>query len=151
MNKAVVKVIGKPWAKGQSGNPKGREPLPKEIRDLREERKEEVIKVIDKWLFNSTKEELMKATERDDIRAIDLCVIRIIMGGIAKGDPMRINALLDRIIGPVSQKIKAEITNPLMKHIGSVPPHLLGDKIEKMLEKRKTILAEFTEIKKEET
>lgn len=138
------------WKPGQSGNPKGRSPISQEVKDLKKTRGEELIKTIDRWLFCSTKEEMVAEAAKDNVSALDLCIIRVIMGAASRGDPGRLNALLDRIIGPVSQKIKAEITNPLMKHIGGIPPHLLGDRIEQMLEKRKTIQAEYTELKESE-
>ena len=65
---------------------------------------------------------------------------------VNEGDYVRFNFILDRLIGKPKQKIEAQISNPFMNHIGKIGPHDITDEVEKLLEDRRVIDAEFEDV-----
>lgn len=102
-----VKVGGRDWKKGQSGNPKGPTPLPPEIKEARKLNRVELEALFNKYL-HATKEEMVAAKADPNTKAIELIVLSILIMGIQKGDERRLGFLLDRLLGPVKQVVNHE-------------------------------------------
>jgi hypothetical protein len=101
------KFGGKDWVPGQSGNPKGREPIPPEIKQARRLSRIRFEEILQKYL-HSTLEEMKAAIADPKTDAIELIVLRIMIEGIKKGDEKRLGFLLDRLLGPVKQLVSHE-------------------------------------------
>lgn len=93
-------VRGRPWKKGQSGNPKGAPATIAEILTLRKYNKE---------LFDQRLHQMMGYTRaelemlRDDSKAVgfDITLAATILKAWEYGCPTRLNMIWNRLIGPV--------------------------------------------------
>ena len=89
---------------GQSGNPKGRPPLPAEIRAIKSLSPQYVKKIISK-LALMDREQMMEWIQKPLIKGgptnIELMVASIITKAVTDGDQGKLNFLLDRTIGKV--------------------------------------------------
>ncbi len=101
------KTGGRDFKKGQSGNPSGRARLPQEIRDAKRVTSEKFIALTSKYL-NATKLELADALKEDALPYLDRIVINVIQRAADGADLVRLDMLLNRIIGKVPDKIESE-------------------------------------------
>lgn len=105
---------GSPFQKGVSGNPAGR---PKS--DLPQARKMSATlfsHIVMKYM-DFTLEDIQRAFKDKQTQALDLIVLKILHEGIKRGDQSRLNFLLDRTVGKVSDKIDISSSD------GSMSPH----------------------------
>lgn len=144
------KTGGKDIQPGEVLNPNGRPKIPDDIKEARSLNKFEVERTITKYLYCSPKELEAYANEAKrkdtDLRAIDMLIISIITTAVNRSDYKRFNFLLDRVIGRVPQKLEATIENPILEGVKAVPPNRVSSRIDELLEKRKIIDAEYTEV-----
>ena len=93
------------FKKGQSGNPNGRPKgttlVPKELRTINNRL---VAETMSKYL-NCTAQELQDHFKDPATSALDLIILRVLVEGIRKADQAKMNAILERIIGKVPDKI----------------------------------------------
>lgn len=99
------KVGGKDWVPGQSGNPNGRPPLPKELKELKELTKTEVETALNK-LIHMTADELKELRKNPNTSALHLMVIAVTLEALQKGDHYRLDFLLNRIVGKVKDQVE---------------------------------------------
>lgn len=93
----------KPFPKGVSGNPAGRKPFSEDLKRVKEIDAREFKRRASKYLRMTVSE--LNVIETDtNTEAIDLIIISIIQKAGRSGDWMRMNFLLDRLIGKVSEK-----------------------------------------------
>ena len=98
------KTGGRDWKPGQSGNPNGRPPMPKEVREAMNMNKILFAELLTKYL-GKTLEELVETQKAKDTAALDRIVISVITNAIKKGDDKRLDFLMTRIIGKAESKI----------------------------------------------
>lgn len=121
---------GRPFKPGQSGNPGGRKPIPKAVREakkLNAQAFEDAITL----LTNMTSEELAKfvGSAKNGIKPHASCTMlhNMIAGQMLaaqKGNVAPLNFLADRTAGPVVKKIE---------HSGTLSTSLAGKSIEEKL------------------
>ncbi len=119
------KTGGKNFEPGISGNPNGRPPLPKEIRDFRNAANKEIIEEF-KFLWSLTESELLEIIRNKEgnykdqlgdeidlkdveienqVPAIRKFMARAILRAVRSGDMYSINPIFDRVIGKVKEQI----------------------------------------------
>jgi hypothetical protein len=96
---------GRDFQPGQSGNPNGRPPLPDEVKKARKISSAEFIRVAT-VMMNLTKDEIIAKVKNPETPALELIVASILAKGIELGDDKRLNMLLDRTIGKVTDKVE---------------------------------------------
>lgn len=125
----------KPYQKGHPGGP-GRPPHPPELKEAKQYTRTEIEAVLTQALLLSDSE--LKLRLKDpDIRVLDKMVYTICAKGIDQGDPVRLNFLLDRIIGKVKDPPQ-EVTFTMK--LQELPTHEvieLGKEAVKFLEESK--------------
>ncbi len=99
------------FQKGKSGNPGGRVKMPEDVKELKKIGRVEIERSLSKFLL-LTLEQLEKKKADPQATVIDLFIISILKHGLKNGDPIRLNFLLDRLIGKVDQNITV-IQRPL--------------------------------------
>lgn len=98
------KTIGRAFLPGQSGNPKGRPKLPRELREAMKMTKAQFTELLVKYLSFSLGE-LLLINKQENTAALDRIVISVITNAIKKGDQQRLDFLMNRIIGKVKDEI----------------------------------------------
>src|SRR6266581_3752396 len=95
------KVIGRPFAKGEIHNPRGRPKIPQELKLAKKLRRATFEIVGHRYIMLPVKQ--LRVRHKDEnLPAIDVLVISIILQAIKHGDSARLNFLLDRLIGRVA-------------------------------------------------
>jgi len=90
------------WKPGETGNPHGRPQYPEDIRPLARITKFHIESLLSKYL--SVTVDKLKELEKDaSLRAIDAMVVKVALKAIVQGDVLRMNFLLDRLIGKVKE------------------------------------------------
>lgn len=89
---------------GQSGNPKGREPMPLELKYAKQMTKNYVLELLSRFMLMEVKE-LQKIAGDKTITTGESIVARICLQAIKHGDHFRMSFLLDRTIGPVRKDV----------------------------------------------
>ena len=93
------------FKKGKSGNPNGRPvgtvTVPKELRAINNRL---IADTIGKYL-NCTGPELQEHIKNPETPALDLMILRVLYEAIRKADQGKMNAILERIVGKVPDKI----------------------------------------------
>ena len=110
---AQKKTRGRPFKKGESGNPKGRPPMPAEMREIKK-LSPQYLKTIIAKLSRMTPEEMMtwvkEPEDRTDVpNNMEVMIASIIHKAITDGDHNKLNFLLDRTIGKVVEEKKVQI------------------------------------------
>lgn len=107
--------IGKPFKKGLSGNPKGRPPLPPEVRKLKQLTLSQLNEVVS-LVMASTYEDLKRMANDDQATVIQRMSAALAIQTIGKGNPHTWNALLEQFRGKLKEKV--EVTgNGLQSHV----------------------------------
>ena len=94
---------GIPFEPGKSGNPKGRPPLPDDVKEARKLTKIEFERIANKYI-HMTRAELKVAAKEPEATAMDRMVIKIIVDAVKFGKIYNIEFLLDRLVGKVIEK-----------------------------------------------
>jgi hypothetical protein len=100
------KTGGADWGKGQSGNPKGRNKLPEEIKEIRKLTAEQVIETFSKYLGMTQSE--MLGLDKRDLSLLEVWMLKAAELGIKTGNYFILDKILDRVIGKASMGIKVE-------------------------------------------
>ncbi len=90
---------------GQSGNPGGRPKLPADIAEARKLNQHELERVINQYIW-MTKDELKAAAKAPTTTVMELMIASIVASAIEKGDQMRLEFILARIIGKVRDQLE---------------------------------------------
>ena len=94
---------GRPFQKGQSGNPAGAPRVPVDIKKARSLTRTELERILNRYL-HMTPAELYEAQQKPTTSALQHVVIAIVVAAVKDGDQKRLDFLLDRLIGKVPIK-----------------------------------------------
>lgn len=101
------KTGGRDFVPGQSGNPNGRPPIPPDLKEIDKLTKDSYSRLLAKYM--GLDREALEAIALDPkTPALDLIVVSIISKAIKNGDNARLEALLQRSIGPVPKILDIE-------------------------------------------
>lgn len=117
--KGQTPPVGRPWKKGQSGNPKGREPIPEEIREARKITQAEFERICGK-LFYSSVDKLKRTVNDDKTPVMEALVARILLKGIQESSRTELNYFIERFLGkvPEERNVRGELGGLLADFIG---------------------------------
>lgn len=118
---------------GIAANPKGRTPLPKdlkaEIKTIKKLTPSLVAALITKYC-HKTKAEIMEALKDPNTSAIDLTICTVLSKAMNNGDHLRLEFLLNRTIGKVAERIEqVTFDHTMLAKIDTIPTELLLDAI----------------------
>lgn len=107
------KVGGRDFKPGQSGNPNGRPKLPTDVKEARKLNKSAIEILLNKYLYMPF-QELKSTIESQTLSAADMFIATVIYKGITKGDHYRLDFLLNRLIGKVTEKMEVQMPTPMI-------------------------------------
>lgn len=99
---------GRPFKPGQSGNPGGRPKLPEDVKQAKLMNRIELTRLVNK-LVRMTPDELTAAIKDSKASSMDIMIGRIIVKAVQQGDPVRLNFLLDRLVGKVKDEFDISV------------------------------------------
>lgn len=116
----------KPFKKGQSGNPGGRPKMPDDVRSAKIETKITIARLLNEYLA-ITLDELQARLRDPKTPNLELMVGKIVAETIKTGDNTRLNFILDRMIGKVTDKVEHAFPKPtVIKLLGDEGSLVLG-------------------------
>lgn len=98
----------KPWKKGQSGNPSGVTALPRDVLEAKKTNRVSLERTLNEFLMLN-RLELQKRLQNQSATMLELAVGTIVAKAAKDGDQIRLNFILDRLIGKVKDQVKVEI------------------------------------------
>lgn len=104
----------KKWKKGQSGNPAGRAKMPEDLREIRKKYSKQIIQGLLAQCLDKSVKELESILKDKNNKVVDHLVGRVALLGIVKGDPVRFNFILDRLIGKVKEEKEINLLKPFV-------------------------------------
>lgn len=90
--------FGRPFRKGQSGNPGGRPKLPADLRDVIRSNQIEVQKLLNKIIWKS-QEEVEVLSRNKQVTILEQLVSSVLLRGLNEGCHHRLETILNRVIG----------------------------------------------------
>ena len=115
------------FQKGGSGNPKGRMQMPEPIKQAQRMDKITFATLLHKFM-HMDRELIMERLKDPKATMIELIVAKIVSESFNKADHMRLNFLLDRLIGKVKDEVEITGAKPmvinLLNNAGQI---ILGD------------------------
>lgn len=99
------KTGGRNWKKGESGNAKGAPKIPDDLKDARRLNGPEFERIANK-LLAMNKEEISKIASDPKTPSLELIVASVVHKAIVEGDAKRLDYLLNRTIGKVTQPVQ---------------------------------------------
>jgi len=93
---------------GVSGNPAGRPKIPDDIKQAKRLNKLEVERLMNKFMA-MTKDEISQSINDPTTPALEIMIGSIIAKAVSHGDPVRLNFLLDRLIGKVKDELDVTV------------------------------------------
>jgi hypothetical protein len=102
---------GRPFKKGQSGNPKGMAAMPKELRDLRRHTAAE-IRLLIAMLLRSTREEVEAAEANEQEPILNRIFAQVLIKTYETGNFMTLDSVLNRLIGKVKERFEIDDERP---------------------------------------
>jgi len=99
------KVNGRPWKKGQSGNPKGRVKLTPDQRKMKSLTQDEYLNIANELIYLNLRD-LVQLTKEDTTSSLKMMMIAVIVRAIKTGDEKKITFYLDRLIGTIRSKVE---------------------------------------------
>lgn len=96
-----------PFKPGESGNPNGRRPMPKEIREIKRALSEDFILSVNKF-FNMNQAELKEVLNNPDSSLLDLSIAQILVKGVKGGDQRRMQFFLEYLVQKIPIKHEVE-------------------------------------------
>lgn len=113
---------------GQSGNPNGAPKVPADLVAARKITRQQFELTANKYLSMSVSELSKLDKHKGDITLLEAMIISVIQQGIKKGDHVRLDFLLDRLIGKVVQPFEYVPPPPpvvIQFDVSSLPTHIL--------------------------
>ena len=95
------------FKKGVSGNPGGQPKIPDDIKEARSLNQYELERIINRYL-HMTKGELVAAIKNDATPMMEVTVASIVLKAASGGDHLRLDFILNRLIGKVKDKVQIE-------------------------------------------
>lgn len=121
---------GRRFEKGNTiGKLGGRPPADPEVKELRQLDRQDLEKLV-RETFQMTEYQMQKKLADKECPAKDRLAIRIIMRGIAKGDPAVLGFLTDYVFGPQAKKIHFE--GNVNSRVANVSQEQIEDAIKKL-------------------
>lgn len=121
------KTGGKNFEPGNNANPNGRPPLPSDLKAARNLNKIEVSRIINKFM-NMSSAEMTEELSKPDSKALETMIGKIISEAVKLGDYTRVDFLLNRMIGKVTDKVEHKLPKPtVIKLIGEDAALVLGN------------------------
>lgn len=108
---------GRRFSKEYQPENRGRKKIPDEVRALRELTQETFSSVVSTYLLMPTRN-VQLAKENSELTAVERLVVAIILEGIDKADPARLECLLQRAIGKVKEEIDINKYQRLVDKMG---------------------------------
>jgi len=106
---------GKRFKPGQSGNPGGKAKVPEDILKARKLNQLELERIVNQYLWLSAAE--LKARVQDPATpTMELMVASVIAEAVKKGDQQRLEFILCRMIGKVTERLEVDIPVPFIVH-----------------------------------
>lgn len=106
------KTGGRNFKKGEVSNPLGRPKVDPAIREIRNYNKAEIERLFNEFM-NVTLSELVAILRDKSRTVIELMVAKVISESIRRGDQVRFNFLLDRMVGKVVDRMDASFNSTL--------------------------------------
>lgn len=100
--------------KGERLNPSGRPKIPKDLVKIRKKYTKETIQGLIAQCLDKSVEELQVILKDKNNKVVDHLVGRVCLLGIVKGDPIRFNFILDRLIGKVKEEQEVKLIKPFI-------------------------------------
>lgn len=104
------------WQKGQSGNPAGPGVLTPELKKARKLTSKATVEILSKCIF-MTRDEISTRLNEPETPGIELAILTVLANCIKHGDATRLNFLLDRLIGKVTDKIEYQLPKPTVMEL----------------------------------
>lgn len=121
---------GKRFQPGKSGNPGGKVKIPDDIKEARKLNQNELDRTVNRLIYLS-RQELRGLIENPETPMFEIMVASIIAQGAQKGDQMRLEFILNRIIGKVQDKLEVSVPKPFIVTKTNGEQVVLGAKPEK--------------------
>lgn len=103
-----LKVGGKDWKPGESGNLNGRPKIPDEIKEARKLNRITFERISNKYIW-MTEAEIKAARKDPGTPMVDQAVISLLLKGISAGCHLRLNFILDRLIGKIKDEVEVNV------------------------------------------
>jgi hypothetical protein len=103
----------KQFKPGQSGNPGGRPKLPEDIKKARKLNQVELERAVNHLLF-CTRDELQAIVKNPETPMLEVMVASIMAQAATKGDQMRLEFVLARLIGKVKDQLEVTVPTPFV-------------------------------------
>ncbi len=113
MTEVKRKRGGKLFVKGVSGNPKGRPKLDPDLKAIENLTKDELRKIVSR-LSRMSEPEVIELMQNTATPILERSVAATLLKSVEFGDPIRLDRLLDRAIGKVSDEIKLQVARPVI-------------------------------------
>lgn len=97
-----------PFQKGNTHG-KGRPPVPEDVKEARKFNRREIELILTKFL-QMTPIQLEAVKTNPQSTAMELFIHSIVVNGINKGDPTRLDFLLTQILGKLKENVSVEFT-----------------------------------------
>ena len=104
---------GKRFKPGQSGNPGGKVKIPDDIKEARKLTQLDLERVINSLLY-LTKEALQAKIKDPQTPMIEMIAASIMAQAAVKGDHMRLDFILQRMIGKVKDQLEVSTPTPFI-------------------------------------
>lgn len=98
------KVVGRPWKKGQSGNPAGKPPLPPEVKALKKLTQADFETYAVTYLRMSISE-LERLENTKTLTTLEGIIIKNLIKAVKEGSTSDLNFYLERMFGKVAQNL----------------------------------------------
>lgn len=100
------------FKKGQSGNPGGRIKLPEDVKQAKNMNRVELERTLNR-LVHMTPMQLKEILNAPNTPVFEVMIAQIVTKAAQQGDHMRLNFLLDRMVGKVKEHIEHTIRKPV--------------------------------------
>ena len=114
---------------GQSGNPGGKPKVPDDIRKARTLNQIELERTVNRYLYMD-RAQVQEAIKNPETPMIELMVASIMAQAAQKGDERRLEFILQRMIGRVTDKIEVKTPTPFVVQRANGDQLVLGAKVE---------------------
>ena len=113
---------------GKSGNPGGKPKVPDDIAKARKLNQQELERVVNKYLWLD-RAALQEAVKDPATPMLELMVASIMAQAAQKGDQQRLEFILQRLIGRVTDKIEVKVPAPFVIKRASGDELVLGARV----------------------